>query len=146
MSKSTVNVLLVEDDELDAEAIQRAFDQQQVESPITVAEDGQMALEILRGTDGAPPFPRPSIILLDLNMPRMGGIEFLKNLRSDRLLKDNIVFVLTTSDAETDRIAAYQHCVAGYIVKSRVGEGFRWLTDMLESFFRLIELPERWTE
>lgn len=86
--------------------------------------------------------PRPNLILLDLNMPRMGGIEFLEELRTDPNLKDSVVFVLTTSDAEADRLAAYDHFVAGYMVKSKIGENFFQLADMLEGYWRIVELPE----
>ena len=64
--------------------------------------------------------PKPLLILLDLNMPLMNGIQFLEQLRSDESLKDSIVFVLTTSNDERDKMAAYEYNVAGYLVKSRV--------------------------
>lgn len=142
MSNTTINVLLVEDDDVDAEAVQRAFQQNRIANPITVAQDGLVALALLRGENGNPPFPRPNVILLDLNMPRMGGIEFLEEIRNDTRLKDSIVFVLTTSEAEVDKVAAYDQCVAGYMVKSRVGEDFLRLTEMLECYWRVIELPD----
>ncbi len=68
--------------------------------------------------------PSPCLVLLDLNMPRMGGIEFLDELRRDPLLRRTLVFVMTTSSAEEDRVRAYDRNVAGYIMKHRPGETF----------------------
>lgn len=124
MTSRTVTVLLVEDNAVDREAIQRAFDRMRIANPIVCAGDGAQALEILRGTDAVPPMEKPLLILLDINMPRMNGLEFLKQMRADPQLHDNIVFVLTTSKSDEDRMAAYAEHVAGYIVKSDVGAGF----------------------
>ena len=101
-----VKVLLVEDDEIDQMAVKRAFKRAGIENEMIIANDGVEALEVLRG-DGDEDFGAPYIILLDLNMPRMGGLEFLQELRQDPLLNRSIVFVLTTSDDETDIAAAY---------------------------------------
>jgi CheY-like chemotaxis protein len=72
----------------------------EIANPVSFAHDGIEALEMLRGTNGRPRLPRPYLILLDLNMPRMDGIEFLKELRKDEELKKSIVFIMTTSDAD----------------------------------------------
>ena len=85
----TVNILLVEDDEIDAEALQRSFAKHKIANPITVAKDGLEALQILRGADDREPFASPYIILLDLNMPRMNGIEFLEAIRADDELRNH---------------------------------------------------------
>ena len=85
--------------------------------------------------------PRPYIILLDLNMPRMGGLEFLKEVRADPGLSDSVVFVLTTSDDDADRCQAYRQHIAGYCVKSRVGADFLELTGLLKAYWRVVELP-----
>lgn len=138
---NSVNLLLVEDDEVEAEAIERAFRKAKIANPITQAGDGIEALEILRGQNGKTPIPRPYLILLDLNMPRMNGIEFLHELRQDEELKDSIVFVLTTSNADRDKLQAYSEHIAGYIVKGNVGDDFVELTDMLKLYWRLVEFP-----
>jgi len=138
---NNIPVLIVEDDEIDAEAIQRAFQKHKVECPVEVATDGLFALARLRGDSENPPFPRPCLILLDLNMPRMNGIEFLQELRNDPDLCDSIVFVLTTSDAERDKIQAYQQNVAGYLVKSRLGDGFSDLIGLLNLYCKCVEFP-----
>ncbi len=138
---NTVNILLVEDDELDAESLQYSFKKKRIANPIQVACDGLEALEILRGENDHEQIPSPFMILLDLNMPRMNGIEFLEAIRNDEELKKTVVFVLTTSDDDRDVLAAYDNQVAGYMVKSRVGEDFMEMINMLDHYWRVIELP-----
>jgi CheY-like chemotaxis protein len=121
--------------------LRRAFQQLKIVNPLTVARDGIEALEILRGGSDRTPLPRPYLILLDLNMPRMNGIEFLHALRADATLRDAIAFVLTTSRVDEDRIAAYQHNVAGYIVKSDFGNGFLHAVRLLKHYWRVVEFP-----
>lgn len=135
-----VKLLLVEDDELDVLAIKRAFTKRRIANPIHVARDGLDALNLLRGID-CEPIRRPYLILLDLNMPRMNGIEFLDELREDTKLRDSIVFVLTSSDDRNDKIKAYDNQIAGYMVKSKVGEDFLRLIGMLDNYWRVIEFP-----
>lgn len=137
----TLQILLVEDDEIDAEAVKRALTRQRIANPIVTAKDGIEALEVLRGSGDRPPLQRPFLILLDLNMPRMNGIEFLTQLRADRNLHDSIVFVLTTSDADRDRIAAYEQHVAGYVVKSQAGEDFISVMGLVDHYWRYVEFP-----
>jgi CheY-like chemotaxis protein len=136
-----VTLLLIEDDVVDAEAIQRAFRQQRIANPFVVVQDGVEALAALRGEAGATEVERPYIILLDINMPRMNGLEFLRELRGDPELRRSIVFVLTTSNREEDKLAAYEGHVAGYILKSRAGEDFLEVIKMLRSYWRVIEFP-----
>jgi CheY-like chemotaxis protein len=136
-----VNILLVEDDDVDQEAIQRAFRRQRIANPITVVSDGVHALSVLRGNDGYEPLPKPYIILLDINMPRMNGIEFLQQIRRDPRLESSIVFVLTTSDSDEDKLAAYDEQIAGYILKTRAGADFTHIISMLDSYWKIIEFP-----
>ncbi|QDU93432.1 response regulator [Lignipirellula cremea] len=142
MNENTVHILLVEDDEVSAEAVERAFRKARIANPIHLTRDGIEALDKLRG-NGVEPIPRPYIILLDLNMPRMNGLEFLEELRSDPELKRSIVFVLTTSSADRDRLAAYDQFVAGYVVKSKVGDDFMNFISMLDHYWRVVEFPPR---
>lgn len=117
MSDNDAVILLVEDDRVDIMTVQRALKKIEVGNPLHVARTGVEALGMLRG-DGFPKIePTPSLILLDLNLPRMGGIEFLKELRSDPALKDLQVIVLTSSNEPGDRAAAYEYEVDDYIVK-----------------------------
>ena len=136
-----VHILLVEDDAVDAEAVQRAFSHHALSNPFTVVSDGIEALKVLRGDEDRPKLARPYIILLDLNMPRMNGIEFLQALRADRELKVSVVFVLTTSDRDEDKLAAYCEQVAGYLLKTRAGADFGDLITMLDAYWRMVELP-----
>jgi len=136
----TVTVLLVEDNEVDIEAVQRAFQQQRIANPIRVARNGVEALELLRKPAPAG-IARPFLILLDLNLPRMDGHEFLAELRADPRLQDSIVFVLTTSKSDEDKIKSYDLHVAGYLVKSQVGPGFLNLVDLLDRYWRIVEFP-----
>lgn len=138
MDVDGITLLLVEDDDVDAEAIQRAFRQQRIASPFVLARDGVEALAMMR--DRAT-LPYPYIVLLDINLPRMNGLEFLEALRDDPDLGRAIVFVLTTSDRAEDKIAAYSHHVAGYILKSRAGEDFLEVVQMLTVYWRLVEFP-----
>ena len=136
-----LSILLVEDDDVAAEAVMRSLVRLQVPFPLVCAEDGQAALAILRGQDPARRVQRPLVILLDLNMPRMNGFEFLQELRADPVLREEIVFVLTTSDADADRLKAYQEQIAGYMVKSAVGPQFAKLAQLLLSYEAAVTLP-----
>ncbi len=140
MEVNGVTLLLVEDDAVDAEAIQRAFRQQRIANPFVVVHDGVEALAALRGESDVE-VPHPYIMLLDINMPRMNGIELLEALRADPALSRTVVFVLTTSDREEDKVAAYDRHVAGYILKSRAGEDFLEVIRLLKVYWRLVEFP-----
>lgn len=140
MSGHTVQVLLVEDNEVDVEAVCRAFAKHKIANPVRVASNGVEALRILRG-EGCEPLPRPYLLLLDINMPRMNGFELLREMRADPALHDSIVFVLTTSKSDEDKMASYGFNVAGYIVKSDVGAGFVRLIELLDHYWRIVELP-----
>jgi CheY-like chemotaxis protein len=113
-----INVLLVEDDDLDVMNMQRAFKKNNIKNPLYVARNGIEALQMLHGTSTTQ-FPQDNrLILLDMNMPKMGGIEFLHALRDDPALKPIPVIMLTSSNEEKDRLAAYNLNVAGYLIKS----------------------------
>ena len=91
-----LNILLVEDDDGDAKAIQRVFSKARIANPIIRAMDGIEALDILRGTNGRAKIAAPYLLMVDLNMPRMNGIQFVEALRQDPNLHHAIVFMLTT--------------------------------------------------
>jgi len=138
---ATLHVLLVEDDDVAAESVMRSVRRAGIPFPIVWTEDGQAALDVLRQRDPQRHVPRPRLILLDLNMPRMNGFEFLEVLRADPHLQDEVVFVLTTSNDDADRSRAYAEHVAGYMVKSAVGPQFARLTQLLEGYQRAVQLP-----
>jgi CheY-like chemotaxis protein len=142
MKTSPVTVLLVEDDDIDIEAVRRAFHEKKILNPMRIARDGVEALEILRGQNGQEPISTPYMILLDINMPRMNGFEFLDVIRSDPKLKKAVVFVLTTSDDDQDMMRAYERNVAGYIVKSEAGSGFLDAVALFDHYWRVVELPK----
>lgn len=137
----TTNILLVEDDKVDVMNVQRSFKRANITNPIYVASNGLDALEILRGESETemPVFRR--LILLDLNMPKMGGIEFLKELRKDPQLRSIPVIVLTTSDQERDRVEAYDLNVAGYILKPVTFIQFAEVMTALNRYWTLSEIP-----
>lgn len=108
-----------------------------IANPIIRAKDGVEALELLRNGDVRHPY----LILLDLNMPRMGGLELLQVIRNDPQLELSVVFVLTTSKDDEDKLAAYKQHIAGYIVKENLDSGFEQLVNMIDHYWRLVELP-----
>ena len=143
MSDKLVSILLVEDDDVDIMNVQRAFGKNNIANPLHVAHDGQEALDMLRGANGkAQLAPLPKIILLDINMPKLNGIEFLKEIRADEALKSLSVFVMTTSNDEKDKIGAFNYNVAGYILKPVNFEIFLNAFSILDTYWKLCELPD----
>jgi CheY-like chemotaxis protein len=129
-----MNILLVDDDDVTRESVRRGLKRAGADFPLTTAEDGQEAIEILRGASPAKRIEMPLVVLLDLNMPRMNGFEFLQELRSDARLKKTPVFVLTTSDADADKDRAYRCCISGFMVKSLVGPQYSKLASLLTTY------------
>lgn len=138
MTDRQLNILLVEDDEIDVMNVKRAFKNNHIANPLFIAEDGVAALEMLR--NGALP-PGRRIILLDLNMPRMNGIEFLRELRKDPALAPIPVVILTTSNDDRDKIDAYNLNVAGYLVKPVTFSNFCETMAALDKYWSLVEMP-----
>lgn len=141
MPGKTASFFIVEDDDLDFRILERAFKTLKIANPVRRATDGVEALEILRGQNGQDLITAPYIILLDIQMPRMNGVEFLENLRDDENLKQSVVFVLTTSDAKSDIDAVYKHQIAGYIHKSEPEQGFLDALTMIDHYWRVVVLP-----
>lgn len=136
-----LHILLVDDDELDIMNVQRAFKKNNIINPLFVAHNGLEALEMLRSTEpGAMPKER-RLVLLDLNMPRMNGLEFLRELRGDPELHALTVIVLTTSDDERDKVEAFNLNVAGYIVKPVTFIAFVEAMAALNKYWSINELP-----
>lgn len=137
-----VVVLLVEDNELDAEMVKRGLERSNVPVKLEIARNGVEALELLRGTSERAPLPRPHMLLVDINMPRMNGLELLTTLREDPELSDSVVFMLSTSNFEKDRAAAYRAHAAGYLIKSEVGPTFSAGAKLLETYLTSVVLPQ----
>ena len=136
------NILLVEDDEVDVMNVQRAFKKNNITNPLYFATNGIEALVMLRGDGNPPSLPRERrMILLDLNMPKMNGIEFLRELRADPELKPIPVIVLTTSNEDRDKVEAYNLNVAGYILKPITFSNFVEAVGTLNKYWTLSEIP-----
>lgn len=138
MNDRAINILLVEDDGVDVMNVRRAFEKNNITNPLYVAEDGIEALEMLRS--GKVPAQR-RLVLLDLNLPRMNGLEFLQAVRADPALMSISVVVLTTSNNERDKVAAWNLNVAGYLLKPVTVPSFVDLMASLNKYWTLVELP-----
>lgn len=134
-----MNILLVDDDDVAAEWVIRCMKKYNVNSNIQVADDGQVALDILHERHAKNEAEISDIVLLDLNMPGMNGFEFLEKMRTDPVLKSTVVFILTTSNANSDRAKAYNENVAGYLLKDSTTI-FNWLFSMLPKHINITSL------
>jgi CheY-like chemotaxis protein len=133
-----VTIFIVDDDDVDVLGIERALHKLKIINPVVRAKNGVEALAMLRDKAA---MQRPYLILLDINMPIMGGIKMLMALRQDPELSDSVVFMLTTSNDDKDKIEAYKLHVAGYIVKNQANETFLGVIQMLDHYWRVVELP-----
>ena len=134
----SVSVLLIEDDVVDIMGVKREFERSGFHNPVLVAHNGLEALDLLRnGT-----LQNPYLIMLDLNMPKMNGIEFLKEVRMDEKLQNSVIFVFTTSNDNIDKKHAYEHNIAGYLLKDRNSGGFFNAVDLLSRYAQVVELPQ----
>ena len=138
MVEKQLNILLVEDDQVDVMNVKRAFERNRITNPLHVAADGVEGLATLRNGK----FPRDRrLVLLDLNMPRMNGIEFLREVRRDPALQSTPVVVLTTSNDDRDKVDAYNLNVAGYLLKPVTFVNFVEAMAALNKYWSLVELP-----
>ena len=132
--KDPLHVLLVEDNQADAEIVLRFFAQCEVETNITIVDDVEDALDILRCNARFSPALRPDLILLDLNLPRTGGIEVLEELSSDDVLREIPVVVLTASDNESDKSRALDLRVREFVTKPANAAEFADVLDSIKQF------------
>jgi CheY-like chemotaxis protein len=130
-------ILLVEDDTVDAMTIKRAMKDLDVINYIVHVVNGEEALKYLQDSHNV----KPCLILLDLNMPKMNGNEFLRIIKDDIRLKGIPVVVLTTSRADQDKLECFNRSVAGYIVKPGNYEDFLWAMKVLNLYWTVSELP-----
>lgn len=140
MTEKITNILLVEDDYLDIMNVERELKKIGISQPLHVARNGREALKMLRGNGVEKITPAPKVILLDINMPKMNGIEFLTELRHDPEFSHIPVFIMTTSNEETDRMAAQKLQVSGYILKPLSFENFDNNLSSLDSFTLFLDL------
>ena len=135
---SIKSILLIEDDIVDVMSVKRALKDINVTNPLYHVENGVKALEFLRDKEK----PRPTIILLDLNMPKMGGIEFLSVMKKDEKIRRIPVIILTTSQAEYDKIQSYDLGVAGYMIKPVDYQQFMEVIRAMCMYWTLSEVSE----
>ncbi|HEB55985.1 MAG TPA: response regulator [Gammaproteobacteria bacterium] len=135
------SILLVDDDEVDVMNMQRAVQKNWLRGTLQVAENGLQALQMLRRDKAEKLRPQVQMIVTDINMPRMNGIDFIRALRADSELQNMLVFVMTTSNNDGDRRAAYALNVAGYILKPVEPNKFMAAMKILDSYWSLIEGP-----
>ncbi|GFM30095.1 response regulator [Novosphingobium sp. PY1] len=134
-------VLIVDDDDVAIEGVLRSFRKHHVPCKTLTAGDGSEALAVLSGDHPDKKLTTPVIVLLDLNMPRMDGFQFLEAVRADTRLRRTVIFVLSTSSRDQDRCRAYNEQVAGYMVKSEVGPQFARLAEFMTKYTLTQELP-----
>jgi CheY-like chemotaxis protein len=141
MQAKHLTILLVEDDDVEAETVTRGLARAKVINKLVRANDGVEALEMLRGTADRPPLAPPFLLLVDIQMPRLDGIQLIKEIRADPNLTRSVIFVLTTSDDDRDKIAAYDLHIAGYILKTNTKEELLPLMAMLDYYLVIVEPP-----
>lgn len=135
--RSKKPILLVEDDEVDVLTVRRALRDLEIENELVVASNGEEALEVLRD----PQNPVPCLILLDLNMPRMNGLEFLRIVRKENFARGVPVVVLTTSREDRDIVDGFELNVAGFMVKPVDYRKFVEVIHAIDLYWTLSELP-----
>ncbi len=136
-----LTIVLVEDDDIDAEVVRRNLAKAKIINPLVRATDGIDALEMLRGQGGREKIKPPYLLLVDIQMPRMDGIALIRAIRADPQLTRTVIFVLTTSDDDRDKMNAYNEHIAGYVVKSNTKEELLPLTAMLDYYLLIVEPP-----
>jgi CheY-like chemotaxis protein len=135
--KGTETILLVEDDHVDVLSVKRAFKELKITNPLQVVGNGEAGLEWLRDEHN----PKPCLILLDLNMPRMNGLEFLKITKSDETLRRIPVIVLTSSKGEQELLETFDHGVAGYMVKPANYLQLVEVMRVIDLYWNISEIP-----
>jgi CheY-like chemotaxis protein len=136
-----LSILLVDDDDVAAEAVVRGLRKHAMQCPVVLAEDGSVALQVMRDGHATRHITKPYLVFLDFNMPRMNGFEFLQAVRADQQLRGTVVFALTASGSDKDRERAYDYNIAGYMVKSALGPQMRGLAQFLVEYRAAILLP-----
>lgn len=142
MSTKIHTILHIEDDDIDSMVMGRAFKTLDIPHQLLRARDGLDALNLLKGEKGYEKLSSlPGIIIMDLNMPRMNGLEFLQKIRSDEDLRHLCVYVITTSNDESDKKEAFRYNVAGYILKPVDLERFIKVLSALNKFWSVCQFP-----
>jgi CheY-like chemotaxis protein len=135
--KGTRPILLIEDDRVDVISVKRAFKDLRISNTLEIASDGQEGLEFLANPDNQ----TPCLILLDINMPRMNGLEFLKVVKKNETLKRIPVIVLTTSRGDQELVDSFDYGVAGYMVKPANYLQFMEVMKAINLYWTISEIP-----
>jgi CheY-like chemotaxis protein len=138
MSDST-DILIIDDDEVDFELIVRSIKTKGIKNKVKHARDGVEGLALLSEYQACN--SSAFIVILDLNMPKLNGFEFLEKVRSNESLKKAVIFVFSTSDAESDVERAFFYNVAGYFVKPATGAKNEYITDFLKDYLQISQFP-----
>lgn len=139
-----IEIFIVEDNEGDVGLIEEVFEEAKIKSDIHVAEDGEEAMLYLRGEGKFSGFPRPDLILLDLNLPKKDGREVLREIKEDKSLHSIPVIVLTTSNAEKDILEAYNLHANAYVTKPLDFDQFIKVVGSIENFWlEIVNLPSK---
>ena len=137
--RKNIHIVLADDDAIDREMVKRSLKKHGLENPLTCVTDGVEALEVLRGTGGRAMVPQPCIVIVDINMPRMNGFQMMQEMRSDPHMRNNVIFMLTTSAGDPDRRLAYELQAAGYFLKKHTAD----FVQLLGQYCRLNVFPEK---
>ncbi|WP_199610124.1 response regulator [Flocculibacter collagenilyticus] len=130
-------LFVVEDDDVDFKTLMRAMKKRKITNPVIRAYDGLEALEMLKKNE----IPKPFIMLVDLQMPRMSGSELLQKIRQEDELKTNVVFILTTSQDVNDIRQSYENQVAGYFLKDDAEQSIFRVVDAIDAYWNIVQLP-----
>ncbi len=136
-----LDILLVEDEDYDIDLTKRAIGKSDIESKLFVVRDGEEALDFLYRREGFEGSPKPDLILLDLNLPKIGGHQVLETVKDDQNLKDIPVVVLTVSDREEDLVKAYDSGASSYVHKPVNPAEFRKVVETVQEYWKVVELP-----
>jgi len=136
MEQKEIHILLVDDDEIVHKAIRRVLAEKGLPNPLLTAKNGEEGMSILCSPDGPISRGVPVLVILDINMPKMNGHEFLKELRANPRVKDVPVFVITTSEAHRDLTDAYVQDVIGYVIKDDLAESLEKALEVLKQGWR----------
>jgi CheY-like chemotaxis protein len=143
--QTPARILLAEDDRIDARAFTKALAKLGSPAEVSLARDGLEAWEMLTALNGREAFAHAdAMVVLDVNMPRMTGLELLSRIRNDASLRDAIVFIATTSESEFDQISACELNVAGYILKSDLANGLAKALQLMEDCLRARQPAQDW--
>lgn len=138
MQTASPTLFVIDDDDVDFKLLKYEFSKRKIINPIIRAKDGVDALEKLANGEVSKPF----VVLLDLNMPRMGGMEFLTELRKHEQYEDAVVFILSTSSDVRDVQASYERHAAGYFLKDDANSSIERVVDVLGGYFQIVMLPD----